>query len=178
MLTGPPSSGKTTLIRLLEERGFKTQAEVARAYIEEQLALGKRLHEVFADPASLQQIILMRGLEAERSLPHDIPHILDRSIVDGIAYCKLYGVAPDDILAAARERTYRLVFHCDPLPFQQDHVRPEDAKTALRIHELILEAYAETGYAGVRLPPVPVHERLAVLLGHLNLLDERGDPQK
>ena len=41
VLTGAPSSGKTTLIDQLAGRGFQTAAEVARVYMERELAKGR-----------------------------------------------------------------------------------------------------------------------------------------
>ena len=41
VITGGPCYGKTTLIQLLAERGFRKVPEMARLYIEEEVARGR-----------------------------------------------------------------------------------------------------------------------------------------
>ena len=41
VITGAPSSGKSSVIRELENLGYRVVHEVARAYIEEELKKGK-----------------------------------------------------------------------------------------------------------------------------------------
>ena len=55
VLTGAPCSGKTTLIELLQEKGYQTVPELARVYIDEQLANGLTLEELRQDELAFQK---------------------------------------------------------------------------------------------------------------------------
>ncbi len=50
VITGAPCSGKTTVIRDLERRGFRVVHETARAWIEEELQKGRTMAEIRRDP--------------------------------------------------------------------------------------------------------------------------------
>ncbi|HBR56680.1 MAG TPA: hypothetical protein DEA22_04315, partial [Blastocatellia bacterium] len=46
VITGGPSSGKTTMVNLLNKRGYKTTIEHARHYLDTQRANGKTVAEI------------------------------------------------------------------------------------------------------------------------------------
>jgi predicted ATPase len=54
VITGAPSSGKTSVICDLEKLGYRVVHEVARAYLDEQLQKGKRLKQIKADSLSFE----------------------------------------------------------------------------------------------------------------------------
>ena len=49
VITGAPSSGKTTLLRELEKAGYRVIHEVARTIIESELAQGRTLKQIRSD---------------------------------------------------------------------------------------------------------------------------------
>jgi predicted ATPase len=59
VITGAPCSGKTAVIRVLEQQGHKVVHEVARAYIDNELKKGKALTEIKADEWLFERHILM-----------------------------------------------------------------------------------------------------------------------
>jgi predicted ATPase len=71
VITGAPSSGKTSVIRELEGLGYRVVHEVARAYTEEELKKGRKLDEIKADALTFEQHILDRKIGIETSLPKD-----------------------------------------------------------------------------------------------------------
>lgn len=48
-LTGAPSSGKTTVLKELEKKGYKVYEEWARVYIDSEMQKGKTLKEIRKD---------------------------------------------------------------------------------------------------------------------------------
>ena len=60
VITGAPCSGKTAVIRELENRGFRVVHEVARSFIEAQLKEGKSLTAVKADRLAFERHILQK----------------------------------------------------------------------------------------------------------------------
>ena len=63
VITGSSCSGKTTLINQLKKHGFKTIPEVARQYIEGEIARGHTLEDIRCDQAALTRRIYRMWLE-------------------------------------------------------------------------------------------------------------------
>ena len=92
VITGAPCSGKTAVIRMLEQRGHKVIHEVARAYIDNELMKGKALTEIKTDEWSFERHILMEKVRIEARLKKDEIIFFDRGVPDSIAYYKLNGL--------------------------------------------------------------------------------------
>src|SRR5258708_28338808 len=88
VLTGAPSSGKTTLIQELEKMGYKVAYEWARIYIDQELARGKTLEQIRRNELSFQHQILKLKVEFEKKLEPKDTVFLDRGIPDTTAYLK------------------------------------------------------------------------------------------
>jgi predicted ATPase len=163
VLSGAPSSGKTTLIRELEKRGFKVVHEVAREYIEEELSKGKTLEKIREDELSFQREIVKRKVKIEEELPENEIIFLDRGIPDGIAYCELFNVESEWIKKISKNR-YSKVFILEDLDFVEDSVRIEDEETAKKIGKKIFETYLNLGYRIVYLKKESVENRIELIL--------------
>ena len=85
VITGGPSCGKTTLVNLLAEKGFRTVEEGARLYMEQEVASGRTIKGLRADIAALQCGIKDMQLEIERRLPAGDFAILERGLPDCLA---------------------------------------------------------------------------------------------
>jgi predicted ATPase len=161
VVTGPPSSGKTSVILRLEALGHRVRPEAATLYIEQQLkATGRLLADLCAphNQPTLQAGIaaLNAALEAEIAHEPNVPHILDRSVVDGLAYCRFYGHDDGPTRAHMLRRYHPTVILLDRLPWQPNHVRCENETMAAALDALYEEVYRDLGYT-VRRVPVPVH---------------------
>ena len=58
VITGGPSSGKTTVVQALQDLGYKTTIEAARHYIDLQRINGKSIDEVRENQRNFQHKIL------------------------------------------------------------------------------------------------------------------------
>ncbi|MCB0284931.1 MAG: ATP-binding protein, partial [Calditrichaeota bacterium] len=65
VITGGPSTGKTTVINLLSERGFKTTIEHARHYIDTMREEGRTVEEIRANKRKFQLGVLDMQIEQE-----------------------------------------------------------------------------------------------------------------
>src|ERR1035437_2236108 len=84
VITGGPCSGKTTVVNLLQARGYKTTIEDARHYLEMQALNGRTVEEVRKHQADFQLAVLQMQIEQEKELsPEDIV-FLDRAIPDAL----------------------------------------------------------------------------------------------
>ena len=164
VITGAPCSGKTSVIRVLEKRGLPVVHEVARSFIDRQLARGLSMARIKADPVSFEQGILAEKLAIEASLPPDRGVFLDRGVPDSIAYFRFEGLDTRAPVAASRIRRYRRVFLLDRLAMAPDPVRTEDEAAAVRLEALLIESYRRLGYLLIRIPAVSLQERVEQVL--------------
>lgn len=168
VLTGGPSSGKTTTIELLRARGFKVVPEHAREYIDEQLEAGKTLAEIRSHNEEFQRVIIQRQIEHEESLnPHE-QVFLDRAIPDSLAYYRFLGLEPDHfLLDAVRSSHYKKVFVLELLPLSPDEVRTEDLLEQQRIHDELIQVYRELDCRVEVVPVMEAQERVDYILSRL-----------
>jgi predicted ATPase len=127
VLTGGPSSGKTTTVNLLGKRGYTTTIEHARHYLDTQRAAGKTVEEVRENQKAFQLGVLDMQIEQENSLDPDQVVFLYRSIPDAMPYYRFLGLTPDERLLKALTRVlYRKVFILNCLALVRDYTRRED----------------------------------------------------
>lgn len=163
VVTGPPSSGKTTLIDALQEKGFITSPEVAREMIVECLK-----HRTHSKIETFQREILAITCRREHFLDIEQRIFFDRGIPDSIAYFNYNHLNPKDAVRAARFRRYQYVFYCEGLPVIQDGVRKESDEAAQVLGQLILDAYRLMEYEPIILPVLSVKDRLELILKNID----------
>jgi predicted ATPase len=168
VITGGPSSGKTTTVNLLRERGFTTTIEHARHYLDIKRIQGETVEEVRARRYEFQRGVLDMQLEQEASLDPEQTVFLDRALPDSLAYYRFLGLEPDPRLLDALTRvSYRRVFVLDLLPLAPDYARTEDASAQRRIHALITEVYRNLPIPMVTVPVLSPADRVAYILDRL-----------
>jgi predicted ATPase len=168
VITGAPSSGKSTLIDQLADKGFQTVPEGARLYIEREMARGRTIHEIRENMAALQRGIEAMQMSIERGLRATDAACLDRGIPDCLAWHRLFGLNPNEILPDCFHHRYASVFMLDPLPYQENGARFEDASIVGYLHEWHTRDYSALGYSVVRVPVLVPEERLAFVLERLS----------
>ena len=172
VITGTPSSGKTTLINQLAESGYRIVPETARLYIQQEMAKEQGIHPMHSDPAALQRKIKDLQLSVERGLEADDFLFLDGAVPGSLAYYRVCGLNPNELLPECFHHRYASVFLLDPLPFQVDDERVEEVgAVADFLDEWHTRDFRSLGYDIVRVPGVPPQERLAFVLESLS---ERG----
>ena len=164
VITGAPSSGKTSVICDLVKLGYRVVHEVARAYLDEQLQKGKRLKQIKADSLSFESHILYNKIKIEAALPDDEVIFLDRAIPDSIAYFNIAGLNPDEATEKSRFIRYKKIFLFERLWFENDRVRSEDDKIASKLDRLLENCYLNLGYKVIRVPIFSVKKRTDFIL--------------
>ena len=164
VVTGGPSAGKSKTLEHLSFRGCKIIPEAARILIDDEMSRGKTLQEIRRDEQAFQERILQMKLEVEQKLNPREHLFLDRGIADSIAYFRFHGADPKPAIDASRHRVYKTVFLLDQVRFQRDEARIESVESARRINDLLLEAYAELGYTVIRVPVMPIADRVDFIL--------------
>lgn len=164
VITGPPSSGKTTLLNLLAELGLSTSADSTRELIAQVVADGRDAEE-FRFASDFQPRVLDAMLRAELVLDIQRRTFLEYALPCNIAFHRTEGLALTDGLAEAATRfRYREVFILDPLPWQSDTERVEGEDYQRAVHAHMYDVYTELGYTPIRLPALaPLERRAAVI---------------
>ena len=168
VITGGPSSGKTTTVDLLRERGYETTIEHARHYLDLKRIEGETVEEVRARRREFQLGVLRMQIEQEAGLDPEATVFLDRALPDSLAYYRFLGLEPDpELLEALRHIAYRKAFVLDLLPLAPDYARTEDVPAQRRIHQLLTDVYRELSVPVVAVPVLDPNERVDFILDHL-----------
>lgn len=157
VLSGGPCIGKSTVLRELGKRGYQTVPEVFTLLFE-QAAHNNALDTFFEDPDKLPFYLLDEQLRLESCLSATLPAFLDRSAVDIIAYGDYFNSPMPDTLRNAADRHYDLVFFLEPLPehlYVTTAVCKESPQEALKLHDVLKNAYRARGYTGHQMIDVP-----------------------
>jgi len=169
VVAGGPSSGKTTIVNELAKLGYAVYPEASRVLIGGELAKGRKLEE-FQGTIDFQKEIFKLQREMEEGAPKDKIVFFDRALPEGIAYCRFYGMEIEEYSKknwAIFKNRYRRIFFCEQLPFDKDNTRIEDDKSTRELSRIIREAYADLDYEIIDLPPLPVEERMKIVLNEI-----------
>ena len=163
VITGPSSSGKSTLCDLLKkEYCLNVMGETAREV----------LQELEYDPKLAQNIMMYEQIRKERSIVGDDIHILDRAIPDYIAFSEYLMTALDPKLVRTGRimaRGYEKVFVLNPVNnFKSDGVRIESGRVQTEaMFEKVLQYYNRMGYHPVVINSTTPEERAEELLKYI-----------
>lgn len=170
VITGGPSSGKSTVIRLLKDMGFETTIELARHYIDLQRMNGRSTEEIRANQRQFQHKVLNMQINVEKKLDPKELVFLDRGLPDELAYYKYFNLQPDEkLIAHLDDNRYRAIFILDLLPLDKDYARTEDVAAQKALHQMIIDTYLERGEPIVFVPVLPPKERVEFILDKLGV---------
>ena len=159
IITGGPHSGKSRVIKLLEQRGIQVLHETARLIIQEdqeKKKLDPSYHYLY--PWEDQNIFCRRcherQLEREKELSGDVV-ILDRSMIDNLAYAavekiKLNPKIYKDIVDAGYEKK---VFFFELLSsYKTDPQRKDSEEQVKAVHKELYNVYSNLGFKIIKIP--------------------------
>jgi predicted ATPase len=168
VITGAPSSGKSTLITALAQHGHKTVEEMARQLIDRELAKGKSLEEVRVDSPEFEIAWVNMQQQRESTLSRDRTIFFDRGVLDTLAYFKYYDwPVPGAIKQWCAAANYKKVFLLELLDYEKDYARIENEATARALQELFKKVYVDAGFEVITVPRCSVEDRLAFIHRHL-----------
>ncbi len=171
MITGGPGSGKTTLVKVLEERGFSCMHEISRQIIKEAKEQG--IDQLFLeDPLLFSQKLLEGRLEQFKEADSSSKEILfyDRGMPDVTSYMNYLGIPyPDHFTETCSNYVYDAVFVLPPWPdiYIQDNERYESYAEAEKIFIHLVNGYSAYNYNVHEVPTGVVDYRIEYILKHL-----------
>lgn len=175
VITGGPCSGKTTLINALEKKGIHVIHEVAIKVISQlidQFGADKALKWRQGNVVEFQSLIMERQWQEEDLIDPAEVTVLDRGLLDNIAYLTHKGVTiPTKMKEKIYNSFYDIIFICETLPNYQTRTETgrfesQDESRVIQMH--ISNTYQIAGYTTVFLPAIPLHERLDYLFTKLD----------
>lgn len=173
ILTGAPSSGKTTILHALRDRGYPVIGEAATDVITAAQAAG--MDEPWTEPHFLEQVTARQRDQQERPVtPPALVQFCDRSPVCTLALARYLrqpvpALLADEVERVIREQVYqRQVFFIRPLGF----CTPTAARRIDYAESLVFERYHELeycrlGFEFTEVPAGPVAERVALIEDHI-----------
>lgn len=166
VITGGPSVGKTTLITLLQERGYPVIEEQATKTIKE----GQFLP--WEDRNEFQQEVLRRQVDEEARLNGDGRVIfLDRGVFDGEAYFIYDKLFVPTAFSRLNSDRYDLAFLVEELPFfETNDVRRENIEFSREISNILERCYIKRGVPVVRVPFMTPEERVNFIISETRKL--------
>ena len=171
VLIGGPSSGKTTLIEALKEKGHTCYPEVSREVIKEAQEQG--IEQLFLEKPLLFSELLLEGRKKQfRSAQNENASMvfLDRGIPDVLAYMHYIGDSyPSFFDQACKDHKYSSIFVLPPWKeiYVSDAERYENYEQAVLIHEHLMETYKKYGYSITEVPKDSVENRIDFIMKHL-----------
>ncbi|HAT9314910.1 TPA: AAA family ATPase [Legionella pneumophila subsp. pneumophila] len=169
ILTGPPGSGKTTILTELSKRGFPIMEEPARRVIEQQRLIdGDGVYD--KNPFLFKELMLSKMLNDYESAPKYDLVFFDRGLPDLIAYSKCFNLDIGKELQASRTHLYNPTVFFAPA-WEQIYTNDTERRLtfdAAKVFERDLrQAYVELEYQLIDIPLLPVSERVSFILNFI-----------
>lgn len=169
VLTGGPSSGKTSLLNHIQHPDTHCFEEVSRDVISETLAKGVT-QPFLENPLGFSEALFERRLHDYFEDKKNNMHVFDRGIHDVVAYLNAIGdEVPCGMLDDCSTYCYDTVFLFPPWEaiFKQDAERMEVFEEAIHFHKALLETYTYFGMQCIEVPKSSIEERLRFITDHL-----------
>jgi predicted ATPase len=152
VFTGAPSSGKTTILELLKQHGYPVVYEVARSYLDEGQKQGLTTKEMRKSEVLFQDEVLRRKIEVEDNLNPTSIILLDRALLDSVAYYEVLGLVGKISDNLFTKHKYSKILFFNRLPLVYDGKRTETEEEASEISRVLLKTYRRFGYHPIPIP--------------------------
>jgi predicted ATPase len=168
LLIGGPSTGKSTVLEALSDRGYWCFSEISREVTLEARQQG--IEHLFLDePLKFSEMLLKgRIKQFEEAELTDTSHVfIDRGIPDVTAYMDHFGETyPEEFVKANGHYKYDNVF-LFPIwndIYIQDDERFEDLKLAKNLQDALIKTYQDLDYRLIEVPKARIDKRIEFIL--------------
>lgn len=171
VITGGPSTGKTSIINKIDALGYFCFEEISREVTLEARKEGIP-HLFKSDPLLFSERIMKGRIGQYYSADKiDEPFVFyDRGIPDVLAYMDCFGQSYDQHFAdKCKSHRYDHIFLLPPWKeiHASDNERYESYEEALCIHSFLEKTYRKYGYSIIEVPKETVDERVNFILNKL-----------
>ncbi|MEH6405830.1 MAG: ATP-binding protein [Leeuwenhoekiella sp.] len=171
VLIGGPATGKSTLLKAIEAKGYPCLEEVSRQVTK--AAQEEGISQLFLTKPLLfsEKLLDQRIIQFEQAATFKAPFVfIDRGIPDVVAYLDYVGEPyPQSFLEDCTKYMYDVIFVLPPWEeiHETDGERYENFEQAQAIQEALLNSYRKLGYTPVEVPKMSVKKRVDFVLNYL-----------
>ena len=166
VLTGAPSTGKTSVVAFLQELGYQVLHEISRDIITQE---GTKLggDDPWRNLLAFSEVIwkLRAAQHAEASRTEgDV--FFDRSLLDTLSYLQAGDKEVPTWMDPTPYPYHYKVFIFPPWEaiYRTDGERWEPFETAVQVHESLVSTYSALGYELIEVPRASVEQRVEFIL--------------
>lgn len=169
VITGGACCGKSKLIEALAFLGHAVRPEAARLYIDEEMSKGLTLAAIRKNELQFQTNVIALKAKAEATTDKNQLVFWDRGMPDSNVYLRFCGGDTQIALKGVNQVRYQAIFFLESLSnYEKDYARNEDAARSKAIHEALYAEYEALGYSVIRVPVLPISQRVAFILKHVS----------
>lgn len=180
VITGGPGTGKTSIIKILKEKGFFCFDEIIRSLT---LEIKKEIDETslvsnpiaFANDSMDFNTKLLDGRVAQFKLAETQKiqlSFFDRGIPDVLAYMDYFNQEYSNVFTnACKQNKYTSLFILPPWKsiYKRDNERFETFEESEKIYEFLIDTYKAFGYNIIKVPFDTIENRTNFILDTLNI---------
>ena len=174
IITGGPSTGKTSIVNELESIGYNCIHETSREIIQESLASGSDVLPWKDLLKFSERVIKQREDHYHSAVSKNSKKFtfFDRGIPDVFAYMEYDQIEiPKEFLKLGKSLRYHTKVFIAPAwksIYENDNERVEDFKKAEQLQYFIHNTYENLGYEVVVVPKGTIENRIGFILDHLD----------
>jgi len=170
VITGAPSTGKTSLIHKLQQEGFICIPEISREIISQQIAIEGEALPWKNLAAFSKQVAVLRKAQFINSTKNST-HFFDRGLIDVVAYMNIDKLEiPEFISDFLNKNKYHSTVFITPIweeIFENDRERKENIEQAILIEKQLKKCYQSFGYDIIEIPKLSIEERVNFIISHI-----------
>ncbi|MBF26114.1 MAG: hypothetical protein CMP49_06370 [Flavobacteriales bacterium] len=173
IISGPPGSGKTSIINALKNKGYLVQNELHPGKINKESDKLELSNYLFSKRIKqYHDKTIIKSNKHNIKLTYEHPLIFfDRSIIDVIAYLNMWKIKfPIKMNTAIKKYNYnKNIFYtpCWKKIYKTTPHRPENYENSIKIDIFLRNAYIEFNYNIIEVPKLDVNKRVDFIINNL-----------
>tara|TARA_B100000902_G_scaffold70982_1_gene76552 strand:- start:2202 stop:2726 length:525 start_codon:yes stop_codon:yes gene_type:complete len=169
IISGAPSTGKTSIINLLKKLNYECKDEVSREIITQQININGDIVP-WKNINKFSKIILNKRIKQFNNVQTKLC-FYDRSIVDIHAYLNVSKHKINtDLISSINEFRYEKIVFYTPIweqIYTNDDGRKENLILSKKIDLELRKSYNEFNYNIIEVPKTNIEERISFILNHI-----------
>ena len=170
VITGAPSTGKTTIINALKKKDHYCAEEISRELIAEQISIGGNILP-WKDQIAFENKIAHRRYKQYLDSPENCICFFDRSSVDCIAYLNNNKLeSTSQINQIIKNCIFNKTVFYTPIweeIYKNDSERQESFDQSIRIDKYLKDSYIKFGYTIIEIPKTTLDKRIDFILSQI-----------